>query len=294
MSALRMTAGERWFNYANVILLGLLSASFLLPFLIVVSTSLISEEESIRRGAFILFPERIDFGAYGMLLNKGSIIFNAYQVTLFRVIVGTALNLLFTSALAYGLARKSLPGRNAIVTYIFITMVFGGGLIPTYMLIDKLGLKDTLWVLILPGLISAWNLFILRNFFLSIPDELEESAILDGATAPHILWKIIIPLSLPAMTTIGLFYAVGHWNTWFDASIYINRRELLPIQVILRNVLLTGTMQDQSADLLGETMPPAETLRSAVIVVSTLPILLVYPFIQKYFVKGALIGSIKG
>nr|WP_245256152.1 carbohydrate ABC transporter permease [Paenibacillus lactis] len=271
-----------------------LSLMFVIPFLAVLSTSFISAEESMRRGAFVLIPERLDFTAYDVLLNRGKIILNAYQVTLFRVIVGTFLNLLFTSMLAYGLARRSLPGRNGLVLFIFLTMIFQGGLIPNYMLMDTLGLKDTLWVLIFPSLVSAWNLFILRNFFMGLPEELEESAVIDGATPQLILFKIVIPLSMPAMATIGLFYAVHHWNDWFGASIYINDINKMPIQVIMRNILLTGITQNEAQLEYVRNPPPAATLKSAVIIISTLPILFVYPFLQKYFVKGVMVGSIKG
>lgn len=294
MNGLKRTTGERIFNAFNCTLLTILSLMFLLPFISVFSTSLISMEEAMRRGAFILIPEQIDFGAYNMLLNRGMIIYNAYKVTLFRVIVGTFLNLLFTSMLAYGLARRTLPGRNGLVLFIFLTMIFHGGLIPNYMLIDKLGLKDSLMVLILPGLVSAWNLFIMRNFFLTLPEELEESAVIDGASPPVILWRIVVPLSMPAVATIGLFYAVHHWNDWFGASIYINAQDKLPIQVVMRNILLTGIIHDETQVEYIRDPPPASSLKSAVIIISTLPILFVYPFIQKYFVKGMLVGSIKG
>ncbi|WP_342575083.1 carbohydrate ABC transporter permease [Paenibacillus sp. FSL M8-0142] len=294
MSGIKPTTSERIFDAANIVFLIFLSLVFVIPFLAVLSTSFISAEESMRRGAFVLIPERLDFTAYDVLLNRGKIILNAYQVTLFRVIVGTILNLLFTSMLAYGLARRSLPGRNGLVLFIFLTMIFQGGLIPNYMLMDTLGLKDTLWVLIFPSLVSAWNLFILRNFFMGLPEELEESAVIDGATPQLILFKIVIPLSMPAMATIGLFYAVHHWNDWFGASIYINDINKMPIQVIMRNILLTGITQNEAQLEYVQNPPPAATLKSAVIIISTLPILFVYPFLQKYFVKGVMVGSIKG
>jgi putative aldouronate transport system permease protein len=288
------TIGEHTFDVFNIVLLTVLSLLFLIPFLAVLSTSFISAEESMRRGAFVLIPQKLDFGAYEMLLKRGMIIYNAYKVTLFRITVGTFLNLLFTATLAYGLSRRTLPGRNTLVLIIFLTMIFHGGLIPSYMLIDKLGLKDTLWVLVIPGLISAWNLFIMRNFFLTLPEELEESAIIDGATPAMILWKIVVPLSMPAIATIGLFYAVHHWNDWFGASIYINSQSKLPIQVVMRNILLSGLIQDETQVEYIRDPPPAASLKSAVVIISTLPILFVYPFIQKYFVKGVLVGSIKG
>jgi putative aldouronate transport system permease protein len=294
VSGIKPTTSERIFDAANIVFLIFLSLMFVIPFLAVLSTSFISAEESMRRGAFVLIPERLDFAAYDVLLNRGKIILNAYQVTIFRVIVGTILNLLFTSMLAYGLARRSLPGRNALVLFIFLTMIFQGGLIPNYMLMDTLGLKDTLWVLILPSLISAWNLFILRNFFMGLPEELEESAVIDGATPLLILFKIVIPLSMPAMATIGLFYAVHHWNDWFGASIYMNDVNKMPVQVIMRNILLTGITQNEAQLEYVSNPPPAATLKSAVIIISTLPILFAYPFLQKYFVKGVMVGSIKG
>lgn len=294
MRTWKPTVGERTFDVFNVVLLAVLSLLFIIPFLAVLSTSFISAEESMRRGAFVLVPEKLDFGAYEMLLSRGMIIYNAYKVTLFRVLAGTFLNLLFTATLAYGLSRRTLPGRNVFVLIIFLTMIFHGGLIPNYMLIDKLGLKDSLWVLILPGLISAWNLFIMRNFFMTLPEELEESAVIDGATPALILWKIIVPLSMPAIATIGLFYAVHHWNDWFGASIYINDQSKQPIQVVMRNILLTGLVHDETQIEYIKDPPPAAALKSAVIIISTVPILVVYPFIQKYFVKGVLVGSIKG
>ncbi|WP_284645573.1 carbohydrate ABC transporter permease [Paenibacillus silviterrae] len=294
MNSLKPSTGERLFDAVNILFLIGLSLLFLIPFLSVLSTSFISAEESMRRGAFVLIPEKLDFTAYDLLLNRGPLVFNAYKITMFKVVVGTFLNLLFTATLAYGLSRRSLPGKNALVLIIFLTMIFHGGLIPTYMLIDNLGLKDTLWVLVLPGLVSAWNLFIMRNFFMSLPEELEESAIIDGASPPVILMKIIVPLSMPAIATIGLFYAVSHWNDWFGASIYINDQSKLPIQVLMRNILLTGVMQNETQVEFVHDPPPAATLKSAIIIISTLPILFVYPFIQRYFVKGVMVGSIKG
>lgn len=297
MSTIRMSKGEKVFQYFNYIFLTILTLFFLVPFLIVFSTSFVTEQEVARRGAFILIPEVFSLGAYKMLLAQGSLLINSYKITLFRVIVGTALNLFFTSTLAYGLSKKSLPGRNFFITLIFITMLFGGGLIPNFMLIKALGLYNKVWVMIIPGLISAWNMILMRNFFSQIPESLEESAMLDGATPIQILIRIILPLSMPIMATIGLFYAVGHWNAWFDASIYINDTKKLPVQVFMRNVVLSMSSKELDGSVINEVAgvrPTAETIKSAVIIISTLPILCVYPFIQKYFVKGIMVGSIKG
>src|SRR5690606_33116668 len=174
------------------------------------------------------------------------IILDAYKNTIFRVVVGTLLNVIFTATLAYGLSKKSLPGRNLFITFIFITMLLCGGLIPTYMLIDGIGLKYSPWVMIIPSLISAWYFLIMKSFFSTIPAEIEESSLIDGATPLQILIRRIFPLSIPSFATIGLLYAVYHWNEWFTASIYINDVHKLPIQVIMRNILLAGTIQDMS------------------------------------------------
>jgi len=288
---------EYVFQGVNYVVLTLLTLLFLIPFLIVLSTSFVSSAEYARRGSLILFPQKIDFDAYRVLLTQGSILLNAYKITLFRVVVGTACNLLFTAMLAYGIAKKGIPGRNGIITMVFITMVFYGGLVPSYLLVKSLGLVDSVWSMVFPSLINAWWLIIMKNFFAQIPESLEESAFIDGANAGTVLLRIVVPLSMPIFATIGLFYAVWHWNSWFDASIYINGTTKLPIQVIMRNIVLSMSNQDLNQSVLADmatTPPPAATVRSAVIIVSTLPILLLYPFLQKYFVKGMIVGSLKG
>lgn len=293
----KLSKGEKVFQITNYIFLTLLTLLFLIPFIIVLSTSFVTEQEVARRGSFILFPEEFSLGAYKMLLSQGSMLINSYKITIFRVVVGTAVNLLFTSTLAYGLSKKSLPGRNLFITMIFITMLINGGLIPNFMLIKALGLYNSVWVMIIPGAVSAWNMILMRNFFSQLPETLEEAAMLDGATPLQILVKIILPLSMPIIATIGLFYAVGHWNAWFDASIYINDTNKLPVQVFMRNVILSMSSKEIDGAVLNEVAgvrPTAETLKSAVIIITTLPILCVYPFIQKYFVKGIMVGSIKG
>ena len=292
-----LSRGEKTFEVFNYIFLTIVTLCFLVPFLTVMSTSLISVEEWARRGAFVLIPEKVDFSAYQVLLGSKSMVFNAYRVTLFRVIVGTFLNLVFTTLGAYVLARRNLPGRTLLTLIVFFPMVFSGGLIPTFIVVDAVGLLGSLWALIIPGLVNPWWLLIMRNFFMALPYELEEAAIIDGATPLDVLWRIYLPLSLPSLSTIGLFYAVWHWNSWFDAAIYLKDRIDYPIQLILRFVLYLGDASYRGEIGLmfePEVMPPAQTLKAAMIIVSTVPILLVYPFIQKYFVKGVLIGSIKG
>ena len=292
-----LSRGEKLFRALTYVMLAVFSMAFLVPMLFVLGTSLIGVEEWARRGAFVLIPERIDLGAYRMLLGRGSMVLNAYAVSVFRVVVGTLLNLLVTATFAYALARRDLPGRTFFTLMVFVTMLFSGGLIPTFVLIDTLGLMNSLWVLILPALMNPWWMLIMRNFFMAIPQEIEEAAIIDGATPPRILVSVILPISLPSLATIGLFYAVWHWNEWFMAAIYLREQVKYPIQLILRAVLMMGTqsyrgevMQMMEADV----MPPAQTLKAATIIVSTVPILVVYPFLQKHFVKGATLGSVKG
>jgi putative aldouronate transport system permease protein len=291
---LKLSRNEKIAHGVIYMLLIALTLSFLIPFLIVLSTSFISEGEFARRGGYVLYPEAINFGAYEILFGRSPVILNAYGVTVFRVVVGTFFNLIFTITLAYVLAQKALPGRIPLTIFVFITMVFSGGLIPRFLLVDAMGLRNTLWAMIVPGLINAWNMLIMRNFFMSIPEELTEAAIVDGATPPIILWRIILPLSLPVIATIGLFYAVYHWNAWFDAAIYIDHSDKQPLQIILRGLLQSTTMQGLEELSFTENPPPPASLRSALIVVSTVPVLFIYPFIQRYFVKGIMIGGVKG
>jgi len=231
------------------------------------------------------------------LLASGKNFLRAYGNTLFRVLIGTSLNLLFTITLAYGLSRKNLKGRNLFTAFVFFTMFFSGGLIPTFILVKSLNLLDSRWSMIFPGLINTWNLLIMRNFFYAIPKSLEEAAIIDGANDMQILTKVVLPLSKASIATIGLFYAVAHWNAWFDAMLYINKTSLLPMQNILRNIITAASnIGDLGAEAYNslDVIPPSQSIRAATIVITTLPILTVYPFIQKYFVKGVMVGSIKG
>ncbi|MFD0710933.1 carbohydrate ABC transporter permease [Paenibacillus sp. GCM10027626] len=290
------STGGKIFNVVNYSLLTVLTLTFIVPFLILLSTSLVSEQELIRRGSFILVPEKLDFTSYATLLSQGSALYQSYGITIMRTTAGTALNLIFTAMMAYGLSRKTLPGRKIIVTLVFISMLFGGGLVPTYLLMKFLHLTNTFWVMIFPSLISAWYLLIMRSFFSQIPESLEESATLDGASPLRVLVSIIIPVSMPMLATIGLFYGVTHWNAWFDATIYITSSDLMPLQVFLRRIVLTMTNQDLDSSILLNMKEQAtpQALRGAMIMITTIPIMCVYPFLQKHFIKGVLVGSVKG
>ena len=290
-------SGEKIFQIFDITLMCIFMVLVLIPVFTVLMTSFVSEAEIAQRGTFIIIPQKFDFSAYKMLLASGKNILRAYGNTLFRVLIGTSLNLLFTITLAYGLSRKNLKGRNLFTAFVFFTMFFSGGLIPTFILVKSLNLLDSRWSMIFPGLINTWNLLIMRNFFYAIPKSLEEAAIIDGANDMQILTKVVLPLSKASIATIGLFYAVAHWNAWFDAMLYINKTSLLPMQNILRNIITAASnISDLGAEAYNslDVIPPSQSIRAATIVITTLPILTVYPFIQKYFVKGVMVGSIKG
>jgi len=212
-------------------------------------------------------------------------------------VVGTAVNLFMSCLCAYPLSRKTFSGRKFFTAMVSVTLFFGGGMIPMYLTVKQFELMDTMWALILPGAISTYNMIIIRTAFQSIPDSLVESAQLDGATDLTILWKIIIPLSKATLATMLLFYAVSHWNSYFDAMLYINKKELYPLQIMLRNMLIGGQLAEET-EMVGSSAASFATtdatLRAGTIIVSTLPILIVYPFVQRHFVKGVMVGSIKG
>ena len=291
---MRNSIGENFFNFLIIIILLILTLSFLLPFIIVLSTSLISELEWAERGGHVLYPKDLSFAAYEILFGKSYVLFNAYQVTFLRVTLGTFCNMIFTTSLAYALAQKDLPGRVPLTFLVFFTMIFNGGLIPHFLLVDFLNIRNTIFALFVPTLINGWYLLIMRNFFMKIPRDLVDAAIIDGASPFKILVNVVLPLSMPVIATISLFYAVYHWNEWFYASIYISENDMKPMQIILRGLLNQATMQGIDNISFMEEPPPAASLRSALIIFSTVPILLVYPFIQRYFIKGIMVGGVKG
>lgn len=267
----------------------------LLPFLSVISSS-ISTEGSLLRYGFSLFPKEVSIEAY-QLLFKDSTIYKSYGVTIFITVVGTVLAMLVTCALAYPLSLRSLKYRNHIAFYVFFTLLFNGGLVTSYILITKyLGLKDSIWVLIIPSLLNPFNMFLMRNFFQSIDDSLAESAKMDGANEIYIMFRIMIPISLPAMATVSLFYALAFWNKWFEALLYISKEDLFPLQYLIKRILENADFSKQLAA--GVSVPgyvaPTLTTRMATTIVTIGPIIFLYPFLQKYFVKGLLVGAVKG
>ncbi|MBB3128498.1 putative aldouronate transport system permease protein [Paenibacillus rhizosphaerae] len=284
--------GSKVFDAANHFVLLLVGIVTVLPFLYVISGSLVSSEELLVKKV-VLIPTHISWDAYRYIFSS-KIIYQSLLNTVFITVVGTFINLLLTTLMAYPLAKKKLRGRNKIMLMIVITMLFNGGMIPTYLVVKSLGMLDTYWSLWLPIAISAFNLVLLRNFFQQLPEELEESAKIDGCNDLRILYRIVVPLSLPAMATFALFYAVGHWNSYFSAVIYINNSNIWPIQVWLRQIVMLSTGGFTDANALSEVVVPPESIKYAVIVVAAVPVLLLYPFLQKHFAKGVLLGSVKG
>lgn len=283
---------SRLFDGMNYIILTLVALITVIPFIYVMAVSFATPEEIAQRG-FILFPTQFTLAAYQYIFSTDTLM-RSLGTSVYVTVVGTFVNLVFTSMMAYPLAKRHLRGRQKILLLVLFTMLFNGGMIPTYFVVRDVGLIDSLWSLIIPGAISAFNLIIMKNFFQQVPYELEESAKIDGSNEMGILFKIVIPLSLPAMATLGLFYAVTHWNTFFNAILYINDSNKWPLQVMLREIVMMANDRfgDQTSIDRADFHPI--TIRMAVIVFATVPILMVYPFLMKHFAKGAMLGSVKG
>lgn len=289
-----LTPGEKAAKIVNYALLALLALACLFPFYYVVVISMSPESEVVRKG-IVLFPDKITWSAYKEMFRESYALGQAYKVTLFRTIVGTTLNLLVTFMTAYPLSRRMLPGRAGFMFYIVFTMLFSGGMIPTYLVVQSLGLMNTIWALIVPGLVGAFNVIIMKSFFEQLPPEIEESAKVDGAGELQTMARIVFPLTMPVMATVGLFYMVGHWNSYFDGVMYISKPELSPLQVVLRSILLSVKQQNTEINQFADDyLVSTLTIKMAAVVLTTVPILLVYPFIQKYFTKGAMLGAVKG
>lgn len=291
---IKRSRGEQTFVVFNYIFFTLLSIVMLYPFWHVVMMSFSSVEATAKGGVF-LWPQGFNLDTYTKVFKDPSI-WTGYLTTIGVTIAGTVLGTLFTATTAYPLSKKDLPFGKLMNLLILFTMLFSGGMIPGYLLIKNMGLIDNRWSLILPGLISAYNVIIMRSFFSTIPESLEESARLDGANDVTIFAKIILPLSKASVATIALFTAVGYWNDYFSSVLYINSKGKWALQAVLR-YMLTNTnqaMQSAGVTVAASTNVTAATIKAASVVVATIPILCVYPFVQKYFVKGVMIGGVKG
>lgn len=283
--------GNKLIDIINYILLACIAIVTVLPFIYIVIVSFTDPVE-LDRGGIIVFPHKWSLAAYNYIFSTNTL-FKGLGVSVYITVVGTLINLFLTSMMAYPLAKKHFRPRKLILLGVVFTMIFSGGMIPTYFVVKNLGLTGSLWSLMIPTAVNAFNLIVLKNFFQAIPDGLEDSAKIDGCSDIGILFRIVIPLSLPAMATFALFYAVGHWNTFFSAILYINDNKMWPLQVWLRDIVISANSRVGDTSVDQTTINPL-TIKMAAIVFTTVPILLVYPFLQKHFAKGVLLGSVKG
>jgi len=290
---------EKVYKWLSITIILALVITSLVPLLYVLATSLVTEKEYLAKGGFILWPSEPTLLAYKRLFN-GSLFTDALMVSVIRTALGTVLTLATTTMLAYIVSRKSMPGRKPVLFAVLITILFNGGLIPTYLVVRDLHLLDSVWALVIPGLVDSWSVLVLKQFFENLPAEMEESAKIDGAGEIRLMTSIMIPMALPAMAAIGLFTAVGQWNAWVDAMIYLHNTKLYPLQLLISNMFSSSALTSmgntaQNAGLLNmQNRVSTETLKMALVVFGTVPILCVYPFLQKYFTKGMYLGAVKG
>ena len=292
ISIKRRSGGDIIANVVIYILLTLIAVIMVIPFIYVIAASFATEAEIQTRPIFFI-PDSPTLDAYARIFDMndmGTRVFHSLLISVCVTAIGTFINLFFTTTMAYGLSRSNLIGKKPLLNMVLFTMVFGGGMIPLFLVVKGLGMYDTYAALILPGAISAYNMIIVRNFFMELPRELEEAASIDGCSDIGIFIKIALPLSLPCLATFGLFYAVGHWNNYFGALLYLEDSTKFPFQLVLRNIVMqtAETQTDPNA------LIPEDTLKMAVIVIGTVPILIVYPFLQKHFAAGVMVGAVKG
>lgn len=295
---MRLGKGQRIFAVVNYGLLLLLSFSIVFPFWRILMLSFNDGIDSLRGGIYF-WPRIATWNNYEVIFARSEIL-DAYRITIIRTVVGTILSLFLTAVMAYGLSKRHLRGRQIVNVMILFTMFFSGGLIPSYLLLKDLHLLNTVWVYIVPSLYQAWNIILFRTFFQQLPPSLEESAKLDGANDLTVFFRIVVPLSLPIFATISLFIAVGHWNDWFSGTVYVQDPHLVPLQTLLMKIirendstqLIAGSLSNVSQNSVKTVT--SYSVKMATLVVTILPIVCLYPFLQRYFVKGVLVGSVKG
>lgn len=291
-SRIKPSLSRQLFNICNYTFIGLLALSMLLPFLHILAKSF-SSAPAISRGDVIFWPKEFTLINYQYVFQDFSI-WRAFGITVFVTIVGTLINLIMTAMLAYPLSRPEYQGRKFFLLLILFTMIFSAPIISTYLTVKFFGLLNTLWALMIPSAISAFNFFVMRSFFTQIPSALIDSARIDGANEWRILWNIVLPLSMAALATMSIFYGVYHWNSYQSALYYLSDPRLYPLQVKLREMIQTGEISTESAEVYGEVVSNSpEGIQMATVFVATVPILMIYPLLQKHFVKGVMIGSLK-
>mgnify|MGYP001065880802 CR=1 FL=1 len=289
---MKKTIGEYIFDRFNIILMILFCIITVYPVYYVIIASISAPNDIISHTGMLLYPKSLDFVSYKLVFEY-PMIFTSYGNTIIYVVFGTLLNILLTTFGGYGLSRKGVPGSKFIMLAITITMFFSGGLIPRYLLVQNLNLIDTMWAVLLPSAIGTTNLIIMRTSFKNVPAAMEESAKIDGANDFTILFKIMIPMSMATISVLILFYAVNHWNEFFNPMLYLKSRDKFPLQLLLRELLITNSTDSMMGDV-DEKSSVAQVIKYSTIVVSTVPILCVYPFLQRYFTKGVMIGAVKG
>ncbi|QDH21324.1 carbohydrate ABC transporter permease [Saccharibacillus brassicae] len=302
IKAIQESKGDKIFLICTYVYLSVALLVVLYPLIYILSAS-ISSPQAVNSGQMWLFPKDVTWAGYELVFNNPKI-WNGYLNTIIYTLVGTLLNLAVTLPAAYALSRSDFVGRGWFMAFILLTMFFSGGLVPTYLVVKNLGLIDTMGALILPVAASVWNIVVARTFFQSaIPKELQEAAHIDGCTNLKLFWRVVLPLSAPIIAVMALFYGVGHWNSYFPSLIYLNSEDKYPLQMVLRQILVLQEMSAEttgaaiSGDIAQAMNSKAETaslIKYGVIVVSTLPIIAVYPFLQRYFVQGVMVGSVKG
>lgn len=300
-SLIKDTRADKIFLIFIYVFLAISLLIVLYPLIYIISAS-ISNPHLVNSGEMWLLPKGITFEGYRTLLGNSSI-WRGYLNTIYYTVLGTSINLLVTLPCAYALSREDFYGRRAFTNFMLVTMFLSGGLIPSYLLIRSLGMLNTVWALVIPGAVSVYNVVVTRTFFQStIPREMEEAAIVDGCSDFRLFMQIVLPLSTPIIAVMALFYGVGHWNSFFNALIYLSDRSMYPLQMILREILILQDMSSNTvnnvtsemANMLYSKQQLAQVIKYGVMIVSSLPVIIVYPFLQKYFVKGMMVGSIKG
>lgn len=295
---MKLTGGELAFKWTNDIVLFCVLVITLLPLLFVLNAS-ISDTRLVLKGKVLLIPKGINFQGYKKVLEHESIM-RGYINSIYYSLAGTAVNIIMTVLCAFPLSRKNLAGRGLISGLIVFTMYFSGGMIPTYLVVSKwLRLKNTVFAIILPGAISVYNMIIVRSYFMnSIPEELNDAALIDGCTYLRMLLQVVLPLSVPVLAVVTMYYLVGHWNSWFSAMIYLTEQDRYPLQLVLKSILVESNSvltndPDVGEDAMAKVLN-AEAIKYAVIVVASAPVLAIYPFLQRFFVKGIMVGALKG
>jgi putative aldouronate transport system permease protein len=294
-STIAETRGDRIFLIGIKVMLWIALIAVAVPLIYVVASSF-SSASAVSAGRVLLWPVEPSLQAYKDALSNPQVL-QGYYNSLIYAIGGTMISVTLTVAIAYPLSRRTFFGRNLIMSLLIFTMLFSGGLIPTYLVVQNLGMLNTRWALLIPSAIGVWQVIIARTFFRStIPDELYEAATLDGASDLRFLWSIVLPLSKPMLAVIALMYAIYQWNSYFDALVYLKDTNLYPLQIVLRNILIQNTISDPSKDVAQqlERQQLANVLKYALIVVSSLPVLIIYPFIARHFTKGVMVGAVKG